>query len=120
LLWAVAIFLSSSIPSDQLPNLAILGFDKVVHLSIYCILAFLIHRALRRQTHLEVLQKNALSATIVLTIIYGISDEMHQMVVPGRNATVYDVLADGIGASSYAALFALWQRRSRSHHSRGF
>ena len=34
----------------------------------------------------------------VVGLCYGISDEVHQSFVPGREASVFDVLADGVGS----------------------
>jgi len=34
-----------------------------------------------------------------LSILYGISDEIHQYFVPFRYSSVMDVVADGLGAS---------------------
>jgi hypothetical protein len=33
----------------------------------------------------------------VITIFYGVSDEVHQLFVPGREGSVRDVLIDGVG-----------------------
>ncbi len=42
----------------------------------------------------------------VLTVLYAISDEVHQTFVPGRNGWVVDVLVDGVGAG--LAALAVW------------
>jgi VanZ family protein len=36
----------------------------------------------------------------VFTILFGISDEFHQMFVPSRDASVLDILADSVGAAA--------------------
>ena len=33
----------------------------------------------------------------IIAIVYGISDEIHQIFVPGRSASVYDILVDSFG-----------------------
>lgn len=43
-------------------------------------------------------------AAIVLATLYGVSDEFHQLFVPGRSADPYDVLADGVGATIGTAI----------------
>lgn len=49
------------------------------------------------------------AALVVLVCIgYGVSDELHQLFIPGREASVADVFADFLGA---AALVSLWFRQ---------
>ena len=94
-LYAAGIFLVSSIPGEDLPQLRI--GDKLVHALIFGGLAVLICRALR-------LQKSAWSqgAVVVLsvlaTVAYGCLDEGHQTFVSERRAELSDVVADGVGA----------------------
>ncbi|UTY25155.1 hypothetical protein E4N78_07050 [Treponema denticola] len=35
---------------------------------------------------------------ICITVLYGLSDEIHQYFVPNRSSSVYDLLADALGA----------------------
>ena len=107
ILWAVLIFVSSSIPSDKLPPLAVLGIDKLIHFGVFFIFCLLAHRAFRIQSGIEFLSRHSLLFSIVATILYGISDEIHQVFVPGRQSSVYDALADALGGLLYAGLFRL-------------
>ena len=43
---------------------------------------------------------------ITLTSIYGAVDELHQSYVPGRDASVFDWIADTLGACAAAVGFA--------------
>jgi VanZ family protein len=43
--------------------------------------------------------KRILIFSILLVVMYAISDEYHQMFVPGRYASFWDLLCDGIGAT---------------------
>jgi VanZ family protein len=45
-------------------------------------------------------------ATMLIVVVYAISDELHQLFVPLRTADVRDALADVAGAS--IALLACW------------
>lgn len=40
-------------------------------------------------------------------ILYGVFDEIHQMMVPGRSSEIHDVLVDGIGVLIGAAIAVL-------------
>jgi hypothetical protein len=80
--------------------------DKVGHTIGYVILGAALLRALARGRLSGVTWVTALVA-MVLTTMYGVSDEIHQMFVPGRTADPMDVLADGVGATLAAALGGL-------------
>jgi len=69
-------------------------FYKIAHFIAYAALAWLWWRALapQRQTSWPVLV-----TALVLTVLYAISDEVHQWFVPGRHAALYDVLFDAGG-----------------------
>ena len=40
----------------------------------------------------------------VVTVVYGFSDEFHQLYVPGRSADMYDLAADAAGALLFVLL----------------
>jgi VanZ family protein len=53
---------------------------------------------------------------LLLTMLYGASDEFHQSFVPGRDCSVYDWLADTAGATAAAGALGAFSfiRSSRS------
>lgn len=63
---------------------------KTAHVAEYTLLYVLLVRGFRRNHNLEW----ALHISLLATIIYAISDEVHQAFVPGRHATWYDILID--------------------------
>ena len=85
---------------------------KSGHALSYGVLTWLYRRALR--PHFR--DSRMLRAVCVgLSVVYALSDEVHQSFVPGRNGTLLDVAVDGIGASG-AMLLDRWlaDRRARS------
>jgi len=36
--------------------------------------------------------------SLLASILYGATDEFHQVFVPGRTPEIYDLVADGVGA----------------------
>jgi VanZ family protein len=70
-------------------------FYKLAHILAYAGLAWLWWRALspNRQVTWSIL-----GLAFGLTTLYGISDEFHQLFVPGRHGRVADVLFDMAGA----------------------
>ena len=109
ILWALLIFISSSIPSSLMPSLKIFDFDKAIHFGIYFLFSFLTYRALRFQSRWPLLARHALLGTVLLIILYGASDEFHQYFVPGRQADVFDLMADTLGAVVLVAGVWIWE-----------
>lgn len=75
----------------------VFGMDKLIHFAVYAVLCFLICRALTA-TAGRTLGRWMLVLALVLTVGYGIFDEVRQIYVPNRDANVFDAVADGIGA----------------------
>jgi VanZ family protein len=80
--------------------------DKGVHFVEYGTLAVLLSHAIRG-TWRELRPISTFALAVVLTTLWGITDEIHQAYVPGRNADVEDVLADALGATLAAGLYAV-------------
>lgn len=98
------IFVGSSIQTPEIPG----GFsDKTAHGSEYAVLGLLLARALAGPRWLSPSLPCALGA-VILAALYGISDEYHQLFVPGRQYDVHDMLADAIGASMSAGGLWVW------------
>ena len=110
-LWAIVIFISSSIPADKLPDFGRMGYDKIIHFVVYFLLATTIHRAIRHQSVLPFIARHHLLFAVFVTTFYGITDEFHQAFVPNRNPSFYDLLADMMGGCLYVVLFLAATRR---------
>ncbi len=96
LAYCALIFWLSSSSKPVLPP-PFYGADKVLHALEYAILGILLARSILSAK--PRFSKGALVVLIVaLATLYGISDEVHQAMVPGRSASLWDVLADGVGA----------------------
>ena len=74
-------------------NLDIISFivRKIAHLSEYLILGILAHNLIKNYN------KKTFIA-ILICIIYAISDEIHQIFVPGREFKLLDICIDSIGS----------------------
>jgi len=88
------------------------GADKVVHAGAFGTLAFLVawglFRAVPNWPHLRSLLVAFFSA-----VVYGGSDEIHQIFVPRRYSDPLDVAADATGALIAVVLVYLWETRPR-------
>ncbi|MEK6645811.1 MAG: VanZ family protein [Candidatus Firestonebacteria bacterium] len=79
----------SHIPGPELfPN-----GDKLIHFIEYGILSFLIARAFRHSSK-QSFKVNAIYLAIILASLYGLTDEIHQAYVPGRDCSFYDWISD--------------------------
>ncbi len=87
---------------------------KCAHFSIYAFLGFwLMHLVRLYRT------SRALPVTVGLGCLYAVTDELHQLFVPGRSCHPRDVCIDTAGVLAGAAvalLFALiWQKLRKLH-----
>jgi len=110
LLWAGALFISSSIPSDRVPEIVGRFWDKLLHAAAFGLLALLLLRAFRHQAVLPFLRRHAAAAAVIATALYGVSDEFHQLFVAGRHSSVGDVAADAVGAVLVVAAAEVFRR----------
>ena len=95
-LYCLLIFMQSSYPSpESVPDLPFI--DKLFHIAVYALLGVLLLRAFRT-LRIQHNLKLVMILSILLSSLYGISDEIHQYFVPFRNADVMDALADMIGS----------------------
>jgi len=93
LAYAGMIFYLSSIPSSGLPEWK---FDaSILHVPLFFGLSYLISRALSKK---GANIWNQIAISIVVSTLYGISDEVHQLFVPGRAFSLIDILFDFIGS----------------------
>lgn len=109
---AALIYYLSSIPS--LPSPPGPFSDKHFHFASYAVLATLLVRALASARLRNVNGRVAIGA-ILLATLYGVTDEIHQIFVPGRTAALDDLAADALGAATAAGLLLAWAiiRRQR-------
>jgi len=97
------IFWGSSQPSEDLPGLfAIPHLDKVAHLIEYAVLGLALARPLGRTLRGPWFGV----AVAAIGLLYGISDEIHQISVPGRDFSIVDMAVDLVGAAVGAGLWA--------------
>lgn len=96
------IFVVSAQPD---PPMAASAPDKPLHALAYAGLAVLAFRAVAGGLPAPVTRRHA-AAVLAITIGYGVTDEIHQMFVPGRTAELADLVADATGAA--AGLIACW------------
>jgi hypothetical protein len=105
--WSTVIFISSAQSDLRLPGSLPPFSDKVAHFLIYGLLGWLWSRAVKIRCPSWTTIAVVLS-TVAFTGIYGLSDEWHQMYVPGRSAELSDALADVCGGTLGGMGFLVW------------
>jgi VanZ family protein len=90
---------------------------KVAHFAEYAILAWLAARAFTTSSRPS-LSRRWFSVSLLLVVVYSLSDEYHQSFVATRTGSIYDSLIDISGGLTALLLYALWQRRARVRDER--
>ncbi len=118
ILWMSFIFIMSSYDSNEssqqsglivgiitnifnISNTDILShiIRKLAHFTEYFILGILVINMLKY------LSNKYLIISIIICILYAISDEIHQLYVPGRSCQITDILIDSIGSILGISIF---------------
>ncbi len=101
--WMATLFYLSSQPILPTPDLFTYQ-DKLFHAVAYGLLGVLLLMSFRYQAPRYTGIQIALAVGIAS--LYGISDEIHQSFVPGREADVLDWVADTVGALTATLILA--------------
>lgn len=98
LLWALVIFKLSSgnVPLTSENYWQDFAVKKLAHVLFFGFFALLFYRGLVGQ---GVKRRDAAIYSIIVTILYGITDEYHQTYTSGRQPHIRDVGFDGVGAA---------------------
>lgn len=116
MVWTVVIALLTLLPGNYIPKvftfLDWLSPDKVVHLALFATFSMLFIEGFRRQSKWLSLSKNAVSASLLLGMVFAFFTEaMQYFVIPGRNGNIFDLLADYLGL---ALGYAIWRMAGRN------
>jgi uncharacterized protein YfiM (DUF2279 family) len=108
--WMALIYCLSSQSTLPLPGVGWL--DQLIriagHFFEYAVLAFLVSRAVAPAGDDS---KRWMVLALAWCAVYAVSDEWHQSFVPGRDASVFDLIIDLLGA---AAGYGVYEVRSRN------
>ena len=123
--WMILIFTMSSFNSTEssnqsnfivniianifnINNISILSLiiRKLAHFTEYFILGLLVYNLIYSN------QKKAYFA-IIICVLYAISDEIHQLFVPGRSCQVLDVIIDSSGSLLGIILLYIYKYRHK-------
>lgn len=104
ILWAGVIFTLSSFPTLETSEIYWQDFilKKSAHMIEYGVFAILLYRAFKNS---GASVRRAAIFSILIAVVYAITDEFHQSFVPGREPKVRDIIFDTIGGVLGISLF---------------
>jgi len=104
--WGI-IFLGTSLPGtslDYIPQYS----DKLKHFVAYLILTILLYWFYLIKNKKKDLTRKQIWFIIILTGGYGIVDELHQLLIPGRSCDIADWLSDLAGIFLGLVIARFW------------
>lgn len=106
-IYAILIFYLSSLqnPFSVTPGIFrttfLFNFSRTIyHAILFLGLAVLLYRALIQTLSIN----KAIALTLIFVIVYGITDEIHQLFVPSRIFSFLDILSNSFGAIALQSL----------------
>lgn len=101
--WAILILVLTGVPGSYFPEVVSfwdwLSPDKVVHIGIFGVQAYLIFYGLKPQYLSRNQRYIVVGSVTLLTIVYGLVTELLQtFVFIGRHGNAFDFYADALGA----------------------
>ncbi len=100
--WAGLIWGLSSVPGGRFPSMPGGDFPWSVaaHFFLYFMLSGLIYSALG-ETKPAMARRKMFLSVFFTALAYGVIDEFHQSLVPGRHPAAFDVAVDAAGAACF-------------------
>lgn len=92
----IIIFILTSLPGKTFADTFVLE-DKLKHLIAYTVLTVLLSLTLHFQHKLRKLSEKYVFFTSAFVLLYSTGDELHQIFIPGRSASIWDWTANLIG-----------------------
>ena len=106
IIYCLAIYIQSDFPSIE--NVPSFEFsDKFLHFFAYAIMGVLFYRAYQT-LRIKGDPRMLILLSVVSASLYGISDEIHQYYVPFIDASIYDGIANFLGALCGVCLYHRW------------
>ena len=116
IIYCIAIYIQSDLPaSEHIPSFEF--SDKILHFLAYAVMGVLFYRAYQT-LRIKGDPRMLILLSVVSASLYGISDEIHQYFVPFRDASIFDAVANMLGAVCGVYLYHRWviSRAKRMAH----
>ena len=93
---------------EKWTNYLVVPVRKGAHLSVYLILGILIISFI---SEFRSIDYKVILLAIFLSLLYACSDEIHQLLVPGRSGQISDIVLDTIGSGIGILIFTFIKRK---------
>ncbi len=103
-IWIVIIITLTSIPGSSIPKNDIFGKDKLGHFMIYTILSLIFYLKQKSKLLLDI---TIIKQLFLFSVIAPIIDELHQLMIQGRDCSIYDMMADFLGFFAVIVIIVL-------------
>jgi VanZ family protein len=115
ILWTALLLFLTWYPKVKAPDIGIEAQDKIAHLLVFTLWGLLMCR--NRSKYEINRMPSAVKTTIIIGTLFAVVDESMQEVIPGRDFSIYDGLANILGVWMSVPIFLyLWlpmKRRSQ-------
>ena len=108
LLYGTLIVALSSVPGKHFPDIKWLSYDKFIHFAEYTIFGVLVYQA---AYSLEPGRRFLLGLVVLLAGMFGALDELYQLLIPARDSSFGDWVADLVGVVLGASSCRWWINR---------
>ena len=109
MLWALLIFILSTLPGNDIPLRDVwdqFNLDKLIHAGMYFVQVILLLKGLKEQTLYQNMQKSAGLISFLFCVIYGgLLEIIQSNFCVGRTGSIFDFAANSIGALAGWFLF---------------
>jgi VanZ family protein len=112
ILWGMFILIATLTPGKSLPSSSLFRFDKLIHIVIFGVFAWLVLRAYFLSGKIESNKTNVYFIVGATTILFGIAIEGIQQFIPDRGADRYDVIANTFGIIAAQIIFYFVHRKN--------
>lgn len=116
ILWGMFILIATLTPGKSLPSSSLFRFDKIIHIVIFGVFAWLVLRAYFLSSKNHNGKTNVYFIVGIATILFGIAIEGMQQYIPDRGADRYDIIANTIGIIGAQIVFYFVHRKA-SHET---
>jgi VanZ family protein len=112
----IVLLAATSIPAASMPSIGVA--DKLNHFLAYFVLSVLLFLTLLFQEKFDLSLSRIAIYTFLISTVYGVLDEVHQMFIPGRSAEFLDWVADSIGGGLGVLLMMYLVRKTGYYHQK--